>query len=735
MSEAEYRIRPSARLISTIGKDLVKDKFAAVVELVKNAYDADSSDVKIRFSYQELEKVLTISIADSGHGMNIDTVVNKWLVPATSDKLDRKISYKGRSLQGRKGIGRFAAAALGSAIYLNTKSDNYDEVSLLLDLDEFSRDKFLEDVPIIVEETKSNKKSGTYLEIISRDVTLTELEDSWGEKQRSNLSLELSKLLAPTEVSKRSKDLGYANSDDKFNIYVEYIGFPEVDSNTLEIKPFGIVDLYDYRISGNIDSEGNAEFEYSNQNIINFPVQKLKKKILLDSKELQKYPGNINFDLRVFDRDPDSITNLIERGLIDPISEEKIGKAKAKKILDSYYGVSIFRGNFRIRPYGNKDYDWLQRDSLRVNTPSLRIGHNQIIGFVGIQSEEYSHLEEKSARDGLIENKYYNGLIHLINSVLLHLEENRFSYREKSFKGGRKPKNVNDQIEDLFNFTSVYTSVNKRIRELNFDKSSENSVIEIVENEIKKEQEKKSKEYKKVRDTIALYQGQATLGKITHIVLHDGRKHIKVINEVPPRLLKWIKSLASNFDQDVYDKVVNRSELLMNSSKSLSILFKKIEPLSVSRRPNRKDINLLSEISSIVNIFESDILNEKISVDLDIPEDISIFGTNFDLATIFSNLIENSLYWLSISESKTKRILIEASYSSGEIELIFSDTGPGFQGSDLNLMFEPGFSMKPGGTGLGLALIGECVTRLNGNIKAASSDDGACFIMNFKRNL
>ena len=45
-----YKIRPSARLIKTIGDNLIKDTFAAIVELVKNSYDADASNVIIEFS-------------------------------------------------------------------------------------------------------------------------------------------------------------------------------------------------------------------------------------------------------------------------------------------------------------------------------------------------------------------------------------------------------------------------------------------------------------------------------------------------------------------------------------------------------------------------------------------------------------------------------------------------------------------------------------------------------------
>jgi hypothetical protein len=396
--QKDYIIRPSARLINTIGKDLVKDKFAAVVELVKNSFDADSPHAHITFKYDEEIGTLTISVADSGDGMNLDTVVNKWLVPATSDKLIRKTSPRGRSLQGRKGIGRFAAAALGNSIYLTTKAKNSTEVSLLIDLEDFSDDKLLEDIPIIIEEGSLDGDKGTFIEVVSQNISLDELTTIWDEKQRSKLIIELGKLLAPTEVTKTSKDLGYLGDADDFSVTLKFEGFKNTSPETIRVKPFGIIDLFDYRISGTIEADGTAEIEFFNQNIPSVKPEKFSKKLLFDTAEQYSYPGKLTFDLRVFDRDPESISQLIERGLKDPFSDEKVGKLKAKEILNEYYGISLFRGSFRIRPYGNRDVDWLELDKKRVQNPSMRIGHNQVIGFVGIQSEEFSNLEEKSAR-------------------------------------------------------------------------------------------------------------------------------------------------------------------------------------------------------------------------------------------------------------------------------------------------------------------------------------------------
>ena len=113
----------------------------------------------------------------------------------------------------------------------------------------------------------------------------------------------------------------------------------------------------------------------------------------------------------------------------------------------------------------------------------------------------------------------------------------------------------------------------------------------------------------------------------------------------------------------------------------------------------------LKKLSAILRYLVSDLKNNSIKVEIDIDNELLIYSTSFDLATVFANLIENSLFWLSISEQSHKKISVEADYFEGNLEITYTDNGPGFQGPNLGLMFEPGFSMKPDGTGLGLALV------------------------------
>ncbi|MDC5892962.1 ATP-binding protein [Proteus mirabilis] len=73
-----YKIRPAGRHLATIGKELIQNEAAAIIELVKNAYDADADEIYIDINLDKSSKTVSITVSDNGHGMDIDTFLNKW---------------------------------------------------------------------------------------------------------------------------------------------------------------------------------------------------------------------------------------------------------------------------------------------------------------------------------------------------------------------------------------------------------------------------------------------------------------------------------------------------------------------------------------------------------------------------------------------------------------------------------------------------------------------------------
>lgn len=733
MTNSVQKIRPAARLLKTIGQDLIKDVYAAIVELVKNAYDADSPDSIVAFDYDEAAKRLVIRVEDHGHGMSFDTVVNKWLVPATDDKLTRKRSGKGRVLQGRKGIGRFAAAILGDRILMETSSNGVT-TSLLLDMDELDRVAYLDELELDIAEQQTGRPDGTRIEIEKEGLSADDVRDIWTPKQLRKLFVELRSLIAPDEVYQAAARQGYQVDHDPFEIKLVFWNFPveEYDNREIEVRPFPVLDLYDYKISGRVDETGNATLIFENQNLAGLPPQSIKVKIPVDTKTGQKYPGEIFVDLRVYDRDPDSIDNIIKRGLKDPDTGEYVGKQEARRILDEYYGVGVYREQFRIRPYGEQSFDWLDLDKKRVQNPSYKIGHNQIIGFVYVRPEEQSGLQEKSARDGLVENGAYYGLATVVAMVVNELEGRRFRYREKALKGGRA-RSLEEEIDLLFDFDSTRKRISRGLDELGIPSAQRENVDAVVGEVLESEKQKKTGYARKIRDTIAIYQGQATLGKITHVLLHEGRKHIKYISETVPRVIKWAGQLARGPEPELQERLEERADKILSHAKGLAFLFKKIEPLARTRRSPRRELDLAREIENAFSIFSSEL--DEAGIAYSVRSDTAVLTVNaneMDLVTVFSNLIENSVFWLEQIKNGTRRIDVHIFSENGRQVVEYKDSGPGFQGGNFELMFEPGYSMKPDGTGLGLALAGDAMSRIGGRIEAKHSDKGAMFEMIFE---
>src|SRR5262245_40301412 len=79
--------QPRARLLKLIGAELISDDVVAIVELVKNAYDADASHVVISFR-NVTARGGTITVTDDGTGMDLDTVLGVWMEPGATSKAD-----------------------------------------------------------------------------------------------------------------------------------------------------------------------------------------------------------------------------------------------------------------------------------------------------------------------------------------------------------------------------------------------------------------------------------------------------------------------------------------------------------------------------------------------------------------------------------------------------------------------------------------------------------------------
>ncbi|OIQ99430.1 sensor protein FixL [mine drainage metagenome] len=726
--------RPRARIIRTIGDRLISGPEAAVIELVKNSYDADAKKVRITFFPPLRAGQGEILFEDDGHGMSLSDIQEKWMEPATSDKKDRRESPKGRKLLGSKGIGRFAAARLGGYLELISTAQTqppqapglYEKTRIAeLDWNIFDKARYLDDVAFSVETTVTQGPTATILRIFS-------LRDDWAEEAITRLHHELRRLVSPSESKEGEPfkivlDLSRCNKENSGfdgSSFVELSGGEEqggkVSDEPYEVRPFPVLEACDYAVDGIFDESGTFE---GTMTIRRAGKEAEPIRLTVPLKEGEDPCGIVLVRLNIFDREATSIRSTAEKAGFG-----HLGVREARKLLDSIAGVAIYREGFRVRPYGDAENDWLTLDAKRVQNPSLKIGRNQVAGTVVVDDEDASQLMERSSREGLEENGSFRRLQSLILTLLAEvIEPRRRKFRIAAGLDARKQSGFREVLNQ------AELSWAKKL----FEKLPEGERDE-AQKVISRESERLTGYLKDLEERQAQLEAQVTLGTIIGEVMHQGNTPLAFIETEVARLQKWWPALFNDTPEAQEDradvpKILNG---MRGSAMSLRELFNALRPLAGARRGEPKIYFVKQVVDNTIYLFRTKA--DAIGLQFQVGQETSaltVKGYPEDLATALTNLIDNAMYWLQHRSIQSPHITITASDAQSEkVTLFVQDNGHGVPEEFQDQLFDIGFTLKPSGTGLGLSIAREAIFRSGGELRLADSDVGARFAITLPRN-
>ena len=657
-------LRPRARIIRIIGEELISNDMVAIVELVKNSYDADAKKVEIKFNEPLKEGFGSIIIRDDGSGMDLETVKKGWMEPASTTKAEKRKSRKGRKLLGKKGIGRFASAKLSKKLYMTTKTKEDNEIHSYFNWEHFKNDKkYLDEIECEweVRKPESIQKHGTLL-------VLNELNSDWNEKKLEKLKTHLSRLISPFEIK----------AVEDFEI--ELILPKEFENISGLINPPESLGRPDYRIKGNVNINGEVTFIYESRKTGEKP--QAKEDVILRKPTRKPKCGQFEFEFRVWD-----------------IGEKESRLRDVKRDLKEVGGISIYRDGFRVAPYGEPKNDWLGLDIRRVNNPTQRLSNNQITGYVSISLEKNPVLVDQSNREGIVESQEFEDIKESIKDILSRLENERYNERPRE---GKEVKNIL-KIFSKISLDPVIEIVNKRLPE---DKEAQ-QIVKNTDNSIKEG-------IKQAQEVISRYRRLSTLGLLIDVLLHDGNNILLRLDNEVLLLEKELNKKSGN--GVIFDHLKN----IQLERKALSKLFERLEPFGGRKRGRPKTILLENAIKNVFELFKIKIL--ELNVETRITEgETKVTFDESDLQMIFVNLLDNSLYWLDNLKQKEKKITVEITETQDELQIIFSDNGPGVKNEDAERIFEPYFSRKPDGIGLGLTIAGELIEEYGGYLELISN--------------
>ncbi len=149
------------------------------------------------------------------------------------------------------------------------------------------------------------------------------------------------------------------------------------------------------------------------------------------------------------------------------------------------------------------------------------------------------------------------------------------------------------------------------------------------------------------------------------------------------------------------------------------------------REIQKTQTNINTVIHRSVNLLLDELRIRRIGWDMQLEEQIPfIFGDALHLQQVFMNLVVNAMEALSeLPHGAPRTLMLTSKYDveNHQAVIIFKDNGPGIARDHQAKIFDPFFSTKPQGSGIGLALCHDLVNEHRGSISVESNHDGTIF--------
>ncbi len=734
---------PYARLLTMLGDQLIKNERVALIEIIKNSYDADASWARVTFEDFDAQfqagANAKIIVEDDGDGMSEETLSEHWASPATPIKKIGKQSndttVKGRKIQGEKGIGRFAILKLGKTVNIVSRPrDSSTEFTLDLDLSPYD-DDFLEEngkpKKLMLSDVKMKFRSARATKIVEdairlgkrkrkrpdhgTRITISNLRSDWNEGKVSDVYDDLIRLqsifldLVVKERDKRRDARG-------FEVFI-YRGEEYQDHSEWHLKQ--LTDLISQNTVLRIE---NGAYDESAQKF-QFKLNARDTTLALSDADLM--------GLRIFrDRFGKSGERLRKNGTkcgpftfgfyIFDFSKDARGKHQLngddKDVLKKHR-IYLYRDDIRVYPYGDPKDDWLEIDAYRGTISAGQfLSNDQVVGFVNITQRANPQLKDKTNREGLIDTgAATEDFTTLIKLLLAWIRQKPYAqYRKKlEDKGGldaHRQQRVFSELDAVAEHLEGNTAGQAALaRARKFYQTERNYLVQRAETTEQLAGVGLSVETASHDIMSVMNRALGTLDSLLQ-QLHAGRN---ADNEEIERDLTTLRGMLSFIESQL---------------KNIQLLFK-------SSKQRRRDVRVTETLEKVHRLFQTTLTKEKIDYQVvSTGSPLVAKTTDAVLLQLFLNLFDNAVYWL---ETKTGPRHLLVTIDGDEQVLIFSDDGPGISEQDAPYIFEPFYSGRGDeGRGLGLYIAKQLLERHEYTIELADLKSqrklrGANFVVSF----
>ena len=735
---AELVFTVDSALLSELGEKLVETAHIALVELVKNAYDADATQVKVKIVPHRSHGP-EVQIIDNGSGMTYRDVQKYWMRIATTHKTAHPFSNRyGRPRTGSKGIGRFSCRRLGMRLRLLTTAalsdGRFERTELAIDWSKFKRGSEIS--TIACEGSRDLIADATVGTTLIIDGSR---EDEWSKRGYDFLKRQLA-ILAANRGRKRS---GF-EEDPGFNISLEAPDFNET-----------ITDLRERLLSAGwgelkvrVNSAGEATC------ILN--ALKIGEKRITHP---QKFPHLASVS---------AIIGIMPVERADMRNRELISKSSLREIVENWGGVYVRYKGFRVYPYGEPGNDWLNIDRDRGSRKSalsellqpfaakLRgvnpqrallslLSSKSYIGDVEIGSRAQG-FELKASREGFVGDDAIGALREVVRFAIdwstIYREYSRGLVAREEAVSARKELEVqlSKPVDAKEVVTAAIRAVQAEVRSLatrlpvgerqQVLRSLETATRAIAKHEASNREELRHLQLVASTSTLLLifsHEVKALLSWLEQVSISLDRVRRKLAGPEALRLAEIRQEFAVN---------KNRFVDLLAMTSLISVDSKEAKPVELTLRPRLEQAVRCFDLVS--KNYDIEINCEQVPVTLKVGPMLEA-----ELYAILLNVLSNSIKSVIAAGGK-KRILFSAEQERSKALMNVRDTGIGLDEEDYDKVFEP-FAADPDdrlyrglkaklnpedqyvvgtGSGLGLSIVSEILAYRGGSIRFIRPGEG-----------
>lgn len=444
---SKYRFDITPHIVKQLGEQLVSDEITALLELIKNSYDADASyvSIEINTTAQYFKNKLFypdhkgfIEVEDDGFGMSEETIMKSWLIISYSQKRTMKEAKKttpeGRTPLGDKGLGRLSTQRLADICEIFTNEEGKIGTHVAFNWKDFEQELALSEVRIQAESFKPQKKKGTSLVLANLNHS-----EVWEGKNLEKFKGQVSQIVSPYKENR------------PFEVYLKINGINvDLDKSNEELRDIAIS-----RFSINFDGKvinltgktklskfiGNNLGDYQNyvevdngKKFFEFLKKKNKDLIFLSDKDFFiGFERKFEFDkdiggLEIYEgrrANPGAFTGKIDEFTYDNwLSDnenikEIFGKlSNYRDFAQSQAGIKLFRNGFAVKPFGIDGDDWLKlRESETSGESYYTLRPKNVIGYFSIDEGVNNKLKDKTDREGLVSNPFSRNFFILTDFI------------------------------------------------------------------------------------------------------------------------------------------------------------------------------------------------------------------------------------------------------------------------------------------------------------------------------